>query len=157
MTRKKRAAGKSGARAAEKRQREKEEIFFRELATVCNVAAALRKAHLFRQSREIYARRKRDLEFRSRWEEAIGESYAMLELEMLARSRHGEDRPPPKSEAEKKLRELSDRQAMTLLRMHKSQVKGLQPHAQRPMRGEKLRDALEKRLAEISRRLGGIG
>ncbi len=46
---------------------------------------------------------------------------------------------------------------MSLLKMHQSRVKGRAPSAQRPMRGAKLRDELEARLAEISRRLGGIG
>jgi hypothetical protein len=148
--------GKRGANAAAKQQG-KEDLFFAELAMVCNVAAALRKAGMFRQSSAVYSRRKSDPEFRSRWDEAVGESYAMLELEMLARSRHGEDREAPKTEAERRLRELTDKQAMAMLRQHKSGVKGSRPHAQRPMRGEKLADALEKRLAEISRRLGGIG
>lgn len=154
----KRPAGKRGrASKAEQKTKAKDEIFFRELAMVCNVTAALRTAGMLRQSSKVYERRKRDPEFRTSWDEAIGESYAMLELEMLARSRHGENRPAPATEAEKRLRELSDRQALNLLRMHKSQVKGRQPYAQRPMRGEKLRDELEKRLSEISRRLGGIG
>jgi hypothetical protein len=158
MARKKPAAAKKrGAKGAEQKRQEKDETFFRELATLCNVTAALRVAGMLRQSGQVYERRRRDPEYRARWEEAIGESYAMLELEMLARSRHGEDRPAPATEAEKKLRELSDRQALNLLRMHKSQVKGRVPHAQRPLRGEKLRDALEKRLSEISRRLGGGG
>jgi hypothetical protein len=148
---------KTAAAKATERQKAKEDIFFAELALVCNVSAALRAAGLSRQSRQIYERRKRDPEFRARWDEAIDESYAMLELEMLERGRHGENRPAPATEAERRLRELSDRLALQLLSRHKSQAKGRQPHAQRPLRGEKLRDALEKRLAEISRRLGGIG
>lgn len=156
MAGRKKAGGKSAAARAEQRQREKDEIFFAELALVCNVSAALKAAGMSGQSRKVYQRRKRDPEFRARWDEAIGESYAILELEMLARARHGDDRPAPASEAERRLRELSDRQALALLRQHKSQVKGRQPHAQRQFRGEKLLGSVEKRLAEISRRLGGI-
>ena len=148
---------KSARARAEERQREKDETFFAELAMVCNVTAALKAAKMTKQSGAVYTRRKRDPEYRARWDEAIGESYAMLELEMLERSRHGDNRPPPKTEVERRLRELTDKQALALLRQHKSGVKGQQPHAQRPFRGEKLRDALEKRLSEISRRLGGIG
>ncbi len=152
------AAGKlRRAPSAEERRKAKDEIFFRELAMVCNVRAALKAAGMARQSSQVYDRRKRDPEFRCKWDGAVDESYAMLELEMLERGRHGDNRPAPATEAEKRLRELSDRQAMQLLRQHKSQVKGLQPHAQRPLRGEKLRSTLEKKLAEISRRLGGIG
>ena len=137
--------------------KEKEEIFFRELSMVCNVTAALRAARMVRASRKLYKRKTRDPEFRAAWEEAIGESYGMLELEMLERGRHGDDRPPPKTEAEKRLREIPTALALNLLRLHRSQVKGRMPSAQRPMRGQKLRDALEKRLSEIGRRLGGIG
>lgn len=157
MARQRKARGRGAAAKAEEKRKAKEEIFFRELAMVCNVRAALRAAGLVRESSHIYERRRRDPEFRARWDEAIGESYAMLELEMLERSRHGENRAAPKTEVERRLRELSDRQALNLLRLHKSQVKGRVAPVQRPMRGEKWRDALEKRLSEISRRLGGAG
>lgn len=157
MARNGKKPGKRAAASAAARQKAKEDVFFAELAMVCNVLAALRAAGMTRQRCEVYYRRRTDPEFRARWDEAIGESYAMLELEMLERSRKGENRPAPKTEAERRVRELSDKQALQLLRQHKAGVKGNVPHAQRPFRGEKLRDAVEKRLAEISRRLGGIG
>ena len=122
---------------------------------VCNVTAALKEAGLGRQSRDVYDRRRRDPEYRGRWDEAIGESYAMLELEMLARSRHGENRPPPTTEAERRLRELSDRQALNLLRLHKSGVKGRQPACAAAVARRETARCVEKRLGEISRRLGG--
>lgn len=156
MAEKGKKAGR-GAGAAGRWTAEKEKIFFHELAMVCNVTAALRAAGMLRQSRPVYERRKRDPEFRSAWDEAIGESYAMLELEMLERGRLGDKRPPPATKAEARLREIPTALGLQLLRLHRSQVKGRMPSAQRPMRGEKLRDALEKRLAEISRRLGGGG
>jgi len=149
--------GKRAVAGAAARQQAKEDKFFAELAMVCNVTAALKAANMLRESRTVYDRRKSDPEFRARWDEAIGESYAMLELEMLERSRKGENRPDPRDEGERRRRELSDKQALALLRAHKAGVKGQAPHAKRPFRGEQLRDALEKRLAEISRRLGGVG
>ena len=136
---------------------EKEERFFHELAMVCNVTAALRAVGMLRASRSVYQRRKRDPEFRAHWDEAIGESYAMLELEMLERGRLGENRPAPSTDAEKRLREIPTALGLQLLRLHRSQVKGRIPSTQRPMRGQKLRDEIEKRLSEISRRLGGAG
>ncbi len=153
------AGGKRGVPAPKSGQwtKEKQEIFFRELAIVCNVAAALRAANLVRASRSVYDRRKRDPEFRTAWDEAICESYAMMELEMLERSRFGDNRPPPANEKERKLREVPNSTGLTLLKMHQGQVRGRAPSAQRPMRGAKLRDELEARLSEISRRLGGIG
>jgi len=157
MSGRKKKLSKGALARAEQRQKEKDDKFFAELAMVCNVTAALEAARMSGKSGQVYERRRRDPEYRARWEEAIVESYAMLELEMLERSRRGDDRPPPKTDAERRLRELTDRQAMQLLRQHKSGVKGAQPHAQRPFRGEKLLGAVEKRLGEISRRLGGIG
>jgi len=136
--------------------REKEEIFFAELAMVCSVAAALRKAALVRESNRVYERRRRDPEFRARWEEAVAESYAMLELEMLERARYGDDRPPPQTAAEARQREIPTKLAMQLLRQH-DRTRIRPASFQRPLRGHKLRDELEKRLAEINRRLGGAG
>lgn len=153
MAKGKRAAATAKAKAAE----DKEENFFRELAMECNVTAALRKAGLLRQSRQIYERRKRDPEFRARWDEAIGESYALLEVEMLERGRFGDNRPPPENEKAARQRDIPTALGMQLLRLHRSQIRARIPHAQRPMRGAKLRDELEKRLAEINRRLGGLG
>jgi hypothetical protein len=135
----------------------KEEIFFRELAMVCNVTSALKAAGMLRASSKVYDRRKRDPEFRAAWDEAIVESYAMLELEMLERGRLGDTRPPPATPAEARNREIPTGIGLNLLRLHRSQVKGKAPAAQRPMRGAKLRDDLEKRLSEINRRLGGTG
>ena len=162
VARKKGAAGAKRGGAAKKSQgwtKAKEEIFFRELAMVCNVAAALREAGMARASTSVYDRRKSDLKFRSQWEEAISESYALLELEMLERGRVGDNRAPPADEGERKRREVSTTLGMNLLKMHRSQVRGRPATAaqQRPMRGAKLRDELEARLSEISRRLGGIG
>ena len=159
-TKRKAAGAAKGGRGKAKQgqwTKEKEETFFRELAMVCNVTAALSAAGMVRRGGSVYDRRKRDPEFRTAWDEAICESYAMLELEMLERGRFGDNRPPPKSEAEKKLREIPTGLGLSLLKMHAGRVRGRSPSAQRPMRGAKLRDELEARLSEISRRLGGIG
>jgi hypothetical protein len=140
----------------------KEAIFFRELAMVCNVTAALRKAKLLGCSSLAYERRKADARFRARWEEAIEQSYAMLELEMLERSRFGDDRPPPANEAERRLRAIPDRLALQLLRLHANRAKARPPAARAPApltraRGEALRRELEERLSEFNRRMGGEG
>ncbi|MEA3037709.1 MAG: hypothetical protein QOE79_222, partial [Sphingomonadales bacterium] len=64
---------KAGAGRKAQWPKEKEAVFFRELAIVCNVTAALRAAGLLRQSRSVYDRRA-DPAFRARWEEALAES-----------------------------------------------------------------------------------
>lgn len=160
----KKAGGERPARAkggaAAKQQgwtKAREEIFFRELTMVCNIAAALREAGMSEATRDVYTRRKRDPDFRTKWDEAVSESYALLELEMLERGRLGDNRPPPADEAEKKRREVPTALGLTLLKMHKSGGRAAPASAQRPLRGTKLRDELEARLSEISRRLGGIG
>ena len=151
-----RGAGRQTAkRKAALWTREREAIFFRELATVCNVAAALRAAGLARATSQVYERRKRDPEFRTSWDDAIAESYAMLELEMLERSRFGDRRAAPKNEKEARLREIPTSLGLQLLKMHQGRMRSRAPFAQRPLRGAKLRDELEARLAEIARRLGG--
>lgn len=134
----------------------KEEIFFRELATVCNVSAALKAAGLATGVSTLY-RRRRESNFRRQWDEAIAESYALLELEMLERARHGDDRPPPATPAEARQREIPTKIALQLLRQHQRNVKGRVASFQRPMRGHRLRDEIDERLAEINRRLGGAG
>jgi hypothetical protein len=150
---KRRAAGAAKGRGGKAKQgqwtKEKEEKFFRELAMVCNVTAALRAAGMMRSGGSVYDRRKRDPEFKTAWDEAICESYALLELEMLERGRFGDNRPPPKSETEKRLREIPTALGLSLLKIHAGRVRGRSPSAQRPMRGAKLRDELEARLSVI--------
>ena len=150
----KKGTGKSRKAAAPRWTAAAEEAFFAELAAVCNVAAAARAAG-FEDTRKVYGRRRGEPEFRRRWEEAIAESYAMLELEMLERGRLGADRPPPANAIEARQREIPSSLALQLLKMHQGRMRALAPGAMRPMRGEKLRDELAARLAEIARRLGG--
>lgn len=156
-----------GARpkAAIKWTREKEAIFFRELAMVCNVRSALRKAKLLGCSSLAYERRKTDARFRAQWEEAIDQSYAMLELEMLERTRFGSDRPPPETEAEKRLRAIPTALALQLLKLYQNRVKARaaapaqarQAARLTPERGDALRRELEQMLSDFNRRMGGNG
>lgn len=143
-------------------RRDKEEIFFRELSMVCNVSSALRRSGL---AGDVYKRRRHDPAFRRRWEEAIDESYALLELEMLERARSGENRPAPKSVAEKRLREVPTTTAMQLLRFYHSRVKAKAAAASPPTpvrrtaRAEAaaFRRELNAALSDFNRRMGGNG
>ncbi len=144
--------------------KEKEADFFRELAMVCNVRSALRKAKLMGCSSLAYERRKTDARFRAAWDEAIDQSYAMLELEMLERVRFGDDRPPPETEAEKRLRAIPTALALQLLKLYENRVKARSAApaariATRPdrARGEALRRQLEQMLSDFNRRMGGNG
>ncbi|MEA3040058.1 MAG: hypothetical protein QOE79_2571 [Sphingomonadales bacterium] len=108
-------------------RRQKETIFFNELATVCNVSSALRVSGLASDSRSVYERRRTEPDFRRRWDEAVAEGYALLELEMLERARFGSKRPKPETRVEKRLREVPTAVAMQLLRYYHSRVKAAAP------------------------------
>jgi hypothetical protein len=160
----KRAAPKGGIRWT----KPKETIFFCELAMVCNVSAALRAAKLAGCSSLAYERRKKDKAFRAAWESAIDQSYAMLELEMLERARFGKDRPPPATEAEKRLRAIPDSLALQLLKLYETRVKArassapgrgagaAEPRLTRQRRAE-LRREFDALLSDFNRRMGGQG
>ena len=136
-------------------------------AMVCNVSAALRKAKLMGCSSLAYERRKTDARFRAAWEEAIDQSYAMLELEMLERVRFGDDRPPPATEAEKRLRAIPTALALQLLKLYENRVKArAATPATRAARGiagarridgAALRREFDAMLSDFNRRMGGQG
>lgn len=147
--------------------REKEAVFFRELAMICNVSAALRKAKLGGCSSLAYDRRKKDKGFRASWEEAIDQSYAMLELEMLERTRFGDDRPEPASEAERRLRAIPNALALQLLKLYENRVRGRVaaparraaggPTGTRRVDRMAQRREFEAMLSDFNRRMGGKG
>lgn len=158
------AAGRTAPKASIKWTKAKEAVFFRELAMVCNVSAALRKAKLAGCSSLAYERRKTDVRFRAAWEEAIDQSYAMLELEMLERVRVGDDRPPPATEAEKRLRSIPTALALQLLKLYENRVKARAAAPAKRTAGAAMRvDRMAQRreflamLSDFNRRMGGQG
>jgi hypothetical protein len=136
--------------------KERREIFFAELAEICNVAAAVRAAG-FPHAQAAYNQKKRDPEFRAEWDEAIAEGYSRLELEMLERARFGENRAADVGESGPRQRAIPTALALSLLKLHESRMRGRGSAVQRPMRGQKLLNEVEARLGEINRRLGGNG
>jgi hypothetical protein len=163
----KRRARRAAPKKTIKWTKEKEAVFFRELAMVCNVSAALRKAKLMGCSSLAYERRKTDARFRAAWEEAIDQSYAMLELEMLERVRFGDDRPPPATEAERKLRTIPTALALQLLKLYENRVKARAAapatRVARGLTGARRVDRMAQRrefeamLSDFNRRMGGQG
>lgn len=158
------AAGRCAPTSSIKWTKAKEAVFFRELAMVCNVSAALRKAKLAGCSSLAYERRKTDVRFRAAWEEAIDQSYAMLELEMLERARSGDGRPPPATEAEKRLRSIPTALALQLLKLYENRVKArTAAPAKRAAGAAKRVDRMAQRreflamLSDFNRRMGGQG
>jgi hypothetical protein len=143
--------------------KEKEAIFFRELAIVCNVSAALKAAGLGRRSRDVYDRRS-NAAFRARWEEALSESRVLMSLELHERARFGSQRPEPANEIEAKLRAVPTALALQLLKLYEGraaraaaagEIAPAQPRD--PERRRALRRELLERLAEFNRRMGGEG
>jgi hypothetical protein len=142
----------------------KEKIFFRELATVCNVSSALRACGMFRRSSDAYDRRREDPRFRARWEAAVDEGYALLDLEMLERARFGNNRPPPATEVEKRLREVPTALGLQLLKLyHARRAKSAPAPAARrsatakPIDRAALRREFDAMLSDFNRRMGGNG
>ncbi|HEV2080288.1 MAG TPA: hypothetical protein VGR19_10405 [Allosphingosinicella sp.] len=105
---------------------ERQEIFFRELAELCNVAAAARAAG-FEDGEPAYKEKDKNPAFRARYEAAVAEGYSRLELEMLERSRFGEDRPADAGKSGERLRQVPTALALSLLRLHNGKVKGTAP------------------------------
>lgn len=142
--------------------KDKEAIFFRELAIVCNVTAALRAAGLLRRSRDVYEQRS-DPAFRARWEEALAESRVLMALELHERARFGDQRPEPANEIEAKLRAVPTALAMQLLKLYEGRAAKAAAAAAVPVpardaeRRRALRRELLERLAEYNRRMGGEG
>ena len=161
--------GESSGKAGSRRKKSyggwtaaKEAIFFRELATVCNVSSALRACGLFRRSSEVYDRRREDPRFRARWEAAVDEGYALLDLEMLERARFGSNRPPPLTEVEKRLREVPTALGLQLLKLYHARKAKPAPAARAPdsarrIDGAALRREFDALLSEFNRRMGGNG
>jgi hypothetical protein len=157
-------AAKQAPRTKGSRRRwpkDKEAIFFRELAIVCNVSAALRAAGLPRRSRDVYDRRS-DPAFRARWEDALAESRVLMALELHERARFGDQRPEPANEIEAKLRAVPTALAMQLLKLYEGRAAkaaaAAGPAVRRdPERRRALRKELLERLAEFNRRMGGEG
>ena len=142
----------------------KEAIFFRELATVCNVSSALRACGMSRRSSDVYDRRRNDASFRARWEAAVDEGYALLDLEMLERARFGSNRPAPRTEVEKRLREVPTALGLQLLKLyHARKAKASTvpaaraPAAARRIDGRALRREFDAMLSDFNRRMGGKG
>ena len=130
-------------------------MFLDELAQTANVMRSARAAGVPVHS--LYQEKRRNPAFGAAWEAVIEEGYDKLELLTLERATYG-DAPPPEGESKvtEKQRAIPNALAVAILKMREARRK---PKAapQRPMRGEKLRDQIEARLAEINRRLGGEG
>ena len=141
---------------------ERKDIFFGELAELCNVSAAARAVG-YSESKPVYEKKKRDPDFAARWEEAVCEGVSRLELELLERARFGENRPADAGISGERQREIPTALALQLLKLHQPRLKAhaeaaARRAAPRPARGRlSLRAEIEAKLSELNRRFGGEG
>jgi hypothetical protein len=100
-----------------------EQRFADALADTCNVTLAGKVAG--RSSGSVYAHRAKSAAFRALWEAALATGYARLELMMLERALHGEEKVVTgKDGSTRVMREYPDRTALALLKMHRDSAGG---------------------------------
>lgn len=90
--------------------------FIEALARTSNVTASLRKAGM--SGADPYAHRMKSEEFRSRWDAALSEGYAEIEVQALDEARNGVPAEKERSAAAERLR-------ATLLNAHAKRVGGV--------------------------------
>jgi hypothetical protein len=95
-----------------------EQRFAEALADTCNVTLACKA--IKRSSSNVYAHRASSAGFRALWEAALATGYARLELMMLERALHGQEKVVTgKDGSTTAMREYPDRIALALLKMHR--------------------------------------
>lgn len=146
----------SGGRAQLQRPRAKRwtkrlrDRFLETLAATANVSASARAAGMCPQG--AYKLRDRDAAFADAWRKALARGYERLELMLLERALHGEEKEVwYRGEKVGTMRSYSNPLALTLLRAHRESVRQ-SPAIEEP---EVLRKRLELRIAEMRERLTG--
>jgi len=124
----------------------RQDVFFAELAATCNVAAAARKVRI--DPSTAYNHRRLSAEFRARWEEAVREAYANLELAMLERVMNGTAKTVTRADGSvDRTHEYPNAIALQLLRQHRD----LAPEAQAPPDPEEIEEVRARVAAKIER------
>lgn len=96
----------------------RQERFFAELAATCNVTRAYRAAGVSKYC--VYDHRRKSAAFRTRWTEAVRDSYARLELMMLERSMNGTVKTITRADGSvEKIHDYPNAIALQLLRLHR--------------------------------------
>jgi hypothetical protein len=128
-----------------------EQRFADALADTCNVTVA---AQAIRRSvSNVYAHRARSAAFRALWEAALATGYSRLELMMLERALHGEEKiVTGKDGSSKVMREYPDRIALALLKMHRDSAGAGEVAAVDEAECEEARERILARLERIRER-----
>lgn len=99
----------------------KEDIFFDRLGQSCNVLLSAKAAGVRPQA--AYHRRSEDAKFRAKWDAALSDGYAQLELVMLERALLGVEKVVTARNGDTRImRAYNDRLGLTLLKMHRDAV-----------------------------------
>ena len=139
--------------------RDKEKAFLRALGETCNVKLAAAEAGVSPQ--RAYERRKTHAAFRAGWAEAVGAAYARLEMILLDRALNGSEKIVRRRDgSEERMRDYSDRLALTLLKMHRETAAEADEEIERED-VEELKQAISDKLDRLKereeRRAAGTG
>jgi hypothetical protein len=128
-----------------------EQRFADVLADTCNVTLAGKA--IKRSSSAVYAHRARSAAFRALWEAALATGYSRLELMMLERALHGEEKiVTGKDGSTKVMREYPDRIALALLKMHRESAASGEASAVDEAECEEARERIMARITRIRER-----
>jgi len=127
--------------------------FLETLAQTANVAASERKAKA--PAGSAYRYRRKSQAFDAKWQEALAEGYARLELTMLQRALEGVSRRVTKTDSGSETVEYSDRLGMALLAAHRATVTGGGRFALAA--DDDIKQRLAAKIADMSRRMRDEG
>ena len=154
MAKKQKVARTRGGRAQLQKPRAKRwtkalrERFCEALAETANVSASARAVGMCPQG--AYKLRDRDAAFLEAWQAALAQGYERLELMLLERALHGQEKPVWYGGKEVgTMRHYSDSLALHLLRSHRESVKNV-PAVEEP---EVIRRRIEAKLEQMNQRL----
>ena len=154
-----RASGKDGpqriASSGKRWTDEAEARFLDQLAASCNVTLAAQAAGFSKEA--IYQRRRRDAGFAARWQAALEQGYARIEILLVERATQALEGTPPDPDTPIPVMTVHD--AIAVLQLHRAAVKGEGPRPgwrPRPRSLDEVRDAILTRLEaiEAARRAG---
>lgn len=97
-----------------------ETLFLDRLAATCNVTASARVAGFSKEA--IYRRRARDAGFAERWQAALAQGYARIEMALVARAADALEGFAP--DPDTPIPAMSVKDAIAILALHRAAVKG---------------------------------
>ena len=139
---------------------EAEAIFLDHLAASCNVTLSAKAVGFSREA--IYRRRRNDPGFAERWQAALEQGYARIEMLLVRRAAEtleGSLQEPREPDPDTPLPEMTVRDAIAILQLHRSSVKGdgrSPGWRARPRSLDEMRDSILAKLeaVEAARRAG---